>query len=152
MKIPQAEFRQTKVLPIQVDLNGKGEQNIQDKIPTQIKWIYGISSVVNGVTPNNQPLIVSGMEDNLYLSLKKDSDFFIENIRFSELIYHPESARKYLPVCISDQMSLDTSKIINPTRITDYSVLFFLWYYPHTLDEDLTAWAKANQTRVEFIL
>lgn len=114
----------------EIDLDGTDEINIGARMPTQIFFVYGVRTYIGGVSPQNQPLIVPGNEDNLYLTLKMGSNDRIERIRLDDMVFGDDSGQKWLPLAFPGALDLDQSFIENPTLLDNLTVMLGLWYFP----------------------
>ncbi len=103
---------------------------IAQRMPQQIKVIYGVSAIVGGVTPDNQNIIVPGQDANLYLTLFDRTKKFVDQFRLDQLVFSQDCEQKYLPVWIEGSIDLDRSLIINPTGIIANVVVLYFWYVP----------------------
>jgi len=97
----------TYIEPIQIPLDGGERNNLGNNLSSQVYRIYGISTIVQGVTPDNQQLIVPGDELNLYLSLKRGSNIFFETFRFSQFTFQNQTdPTRFFPVDIGSNFDL----------------------------------------------
>lgn len=115
-------------MPIYVPFGTSPELTIQlpKELPSQIGWIYGLSTLTDNVTPDNQPVISFAQAVNLFLYLKSGQSTFIEAIRIDELMFLSATGVnwRYYPVNIPSSISLDQSYIQNPTGIVAVTKLF----------------------------
>lgn len=96
--------------------------DIAKQMPTQIGWIYGISTYVDGFTPDNFPLITQANSKALYLQFTDGVSQFINVKRLSELNFDT-TLNGYIyadmwECSIPGNIDLSQSKILNPTLIT----------------------------------
>lgn len=131
---------------IEIDLDGTDQINIQGRTPTEIFFAYGARIYIGGVTPQNQPIIVPGNEDNLYISLFMGSNQRVQRLRLDDLVFGDDSGLKYLPLVFPGAVDLDQSFIENPTLLDNVTVLLGLWYFPKGPDtlEMAERWAEGN--------
>lgn len=133
---------------ILITLPTSGSQNIPiaKQLPNQIGMIYGLSIDVGQKDPNNNNLITLAQSALLYITLKKGSANFIENMRMDKLLFNNADAtgnlsnpNRYLPVNVPGDFDLDTSFLTNPTGITSGVVSLNLWYITKTTMQTLKA-------------
>lgn len=138
MEIP--EFK-TYLETINVTVPAGGNRNffVGVKFPKQIKSIYGLSVQVDGVDPDNSVLITLANASDLYITILEGSNRIINALRLSDLVYLPDpdgtgaiahTDSRFMPVNISNDISLDKSFFDNPTGITAGRILLNLWYIP----------------------
>lgn len=88
---------------------------IAKQMPTQIGWIYGISTYVDGFTPENKPLISNSNAESLYLLFKDGGTEFAASKRLSELVFQTPVVERDMWYCnIPGNIDLSQSKIQNP--------------------------------------
>lgn len=115
---------------IEVQLNGDLEIDIQRRLPTQIWFVYGVHTVVNGLAPSGRAIIPGGTEDSMYLKAVVGSTAFLNRIRLSDIIFNAASPRKFFQLD-AGRFSLDISELSNPAAVTGFSVMLFFWYVPY---------------------
>jgi hypothetical protein len=112
---------------------------VNQKIPTQIKVIYGLSVQVDGVDPDNAALITLANSSDMYLTIVQGSDIIIEDLRLSDAVYLPDPdgtgaipfpERRFLPIWIEGNINLDKSYFRNPVSIVAGRILLNFWYIP----------------------
>lgn len=127
--------KRTYFEPLQILLNGNAIQTIQERLASQILWIYGLSAYLSGVASNGAQLLVPGDDLNVYVNFRDGSNNFIELIRVSDLVFSSDVRVKHYPVFIpgnldkDSKLDLDKSQIFNPTGITR-TLLLGVWYIP----------------------
>lgn len=107
---------------------------IGTKLQEQVGLIYGISININGVDPNNAAVINAADAARLYLVLKQGSSNFIDTYRLDNLVFVDSASNnwnnqtRFLPVNITDKISLDQSYITNPAGIVNKSIILNFHY------------------------
>ena len=127
---------------------GQIEVQIGDSLSTELGWIYGISTEVDGVTPKdkNVPLPTMAQAANLYLNLQNAQTWYINDFRFTNMVYYnpltgtpiPSGAR-YYPVNIPMQTDLKQSIIRNPLQQFGFSTMITFHYIPRATYNQLVA-------------
>ncbi len=122
----------TYIEEIEITLPNPADTRIEiaQRMPQQIQVIYGVSTVVGGVTPDNQNTIVPGQDANIFITLFDKTMKFVDQLRIDQLVFSQDCEQKYLPVWIEGSFDLDRSIIINPTGIVDNVVVLYFWYIP----------------------
>lgn len=92
-------------------------------IPTDIAWIYGVSTDADGFDQNNNPLPTTTQLSNLYLFLKDSSHDLLQYLRMSNIlnVYAGTPVIRpnvYFPVSIKGNIDTSNSQYFNPTGIT----------------------------------
>lgn len=112
---------------------------IGDSLSTELGWIYGISTEVEGVTPKDQnvPLPTFVQAADLYLNLQNAQTWYINDFRFTNMVYiNPlagvpiPSGARYYPVNIPMNTDLKQSIIRNPKQLTGFSTMITFHYIP----------------------
>jgi len=101
-------------------------------LPTDIGFIYGLSTYADGVDSQNNTLVTTAQCQNMYLMLKDGGTEFIEELRLSDLlnefagspVVRPD---KFTPVNIP-VFDLSKSEYKNPLLFTGFSIHLKLWY------------------------
>lgn len=118
---------------------GQIEVLIGDSLSTELGWIYGISTEVEGVTPKdkNVPLPTFAQAANLYLNLQNAQTWYINDFRFTNMVYiNPATAlainhgARYFPVNIPMNTDLKQSIIRNPLQLFGFSTMITFHYIP----------------------
>ena len=119
--------------------SGQIEVPIGDSLSTELGWIYGISTEVEGVTPKdkNVALPTFAQAAGLYLNLQNAQTWYINDFRFTNMIYcNPASGiaipsgARYYPVNIPMQTDLKQSIIRNPLQQFGFSTMITFHYIP----------------------
>lgn len=115
------------------------EVQIGDSLSTELGWIYGISTEVEGVTPKDQtiPLPTFAQAADLYLNLQNANTWYVNDFRFTNMIYiNPltgtpiPSGARYFPINIPLNTDLKQSIIRNPKSLVGFSTMITFHYIP----------------------
>lgn len=119
MQLGLPTYMETIYVP--VPGSNQREFGIAKQMPTQIGWIYAISTYVDGVTPENIPLISLANSTNLYVRFKDGMSAFINDKRLSDLVTFNANQGIIFDdaweCSIPGSIDLSQSKILNPTGI-----------------------------------
>ena len=101
-------------------------------LPTNIGFIYGITSYADGVDALNQPLPSTNHSTQIYLTLQNGSTIFFEKVRLSDFQNDfagvPNSRiQKFTPVLIPS-FDLSKSYFDNPSGVVSVNVRMKFWY------------------------
>lgn len=128
------QFEQMMVklgIPVYTDtyytlINGGAQAKIGQDMPNSVGYIFGISTIVNGVQPTDQTKIIisTAQASAIWLYLKIGVNLFQNNFRLDKLIFEDSTApgqyanqRRYFDVSIPRVMDLKESYYLNPTAI-----------------------------------
>lgn len=112
---------------------------IGDSLSTELGWIYGISTEVEGVTPKDQNKLLPTFAQaaDLYLNLQNAQTWYVNDFRFTNMIYiNPltgtpiPSGARYYPVNIPSQTDLKQSIIRNPKQLIGFTTMITFHYIP----------------------
>lgn len=106
--------------------------DIGKNLPTDVGFIYGISTYADGTDPDGNALISTAQAQNIYITLRDGSTNFFEQVRMSDLlnefagspVVRPE---KYIPVAIP-AFDLSKSFYQNPVAFAGPTIRLKLWY------------------------
>lgn len=101
-------------------------------LPTNVGFIYGLSTYADGLDPEGNTLITTTQAQGLYLNLQDGATQFFESIRMDDLlntfagtpVVRPQ---KYMPVCIPD-FDLSKSVYQNPNSFISGTIRLKIWY------------------------
>lgn len=127
---------------IELPTAGQLTFEIAKQMPTQIGWIYKMSTYTEGVTPDNKPLISTANANDLYLLFKDGGSEFIASKRLSDLVFQiPVPVLDAWQCNIPGNIDLSQSKIQNPTQLVDdgtgITIMLNLTYIDWTSYEEL---------------
>lgn len=125
--------------PVITPITAKIEVQIGDSLSTELGWIYGISTEIDGVTPKDQSVILPTLAQagDLYLNLQYGQTWYINDRRMSNLVYNTPNAglvipsgSRYEPVNIPYTTDLKQSIIRNPKMASGFSTMLTFHYIP----------------------
>lgn len=105
---------------------------IGKNLPTNIGFIYGMSTYADGTDPDGNTLISTTQAQNIYMTLQNGSTQFFEQIRMDDLlnVYAGSPivrADKYMPVNIP-VFDLSKSFYQNPNSYVNSVIRLKIWY------------------------
>lgn len=111
---------------------GKAKFEVGKQLPTDIGFIYGISTVADGLDPDGNALITSAQAQQLYVTFQDGASQFLAQWRLDDLLNNMsgslvDRADKFTPVNIP---TFDISKSFyqNPNVFTTGVIRLKLWY------------------------
>jgi hypothetical protein len=124
--------------PVITPITPKIEVQIGDSLSTELGWIYGISTEIDGVTPKDQtvPLPANNQIGDLYLNLQYGQTWYINDCRMSNLVFIDPlnglfiNDYRYMPVNIPYTTDLKQSIIRNPKMLSGFSTMITFHYIP----------------------
>lgn len=146
----------TYIYPVVTAVTPKLQVLLGDSLSTELGWIYGISTEIVGVIPDDPatPLPTFVQASNLYLTLLNGQTMYINNFRMSNLVYVDPTAantnptsnqRRFFPVNIPMSTDLKNSFYQNPTNLTGFSTVIYFHYIPKKTYLALVAAKKLEQ-------
>lgn len=134
-------------------LPNPGSTNFQigKNLPTDVGFIYGLSTYADGTDPDGNTLITTTQAQNIYLTLQNGATQFFSQLRMSDLlnefagspIVRPE---KFTPVNIPI-FDLSKSFYQNPTTVINAVIRLKLWYIQKNQYDDLVKAGIFNAQR-----
>lgn len=124
----------TRTQNIPTVLNGGSTQKIGGQLQTDIGLIYGLSIYADTVDPSGNTLITTTQATNLYLTIAKGAQQFVQTLRLDDLLNVFAGSplvrlSKFTPVLISyKDFALDVSFYSNPLLISGPEIYLMMWY------------------------
>lgn len=105
---------------------------IGQTMPSNVGFIYGISTYADGVDSENQTLISTVQSQLIFMTLQDGPTQFIQKVRLSDLLNEVAGspvvrAEKFTPVAIP-AFDLSKSFYQNPTSVAGAVIRLKLWY------------------------
>jgi len=127
--------------PIVVTFPAVAQRDIKfaNNLSSQIKSIYGIYIEVDGVNLDGNNNILAGQEDILFLTLVRGSNFFVQGLRLSKLLFNGGASIGYYKVNIPFNFDTDKSFVRNTTGLINTSATFNFLYNPLLMEDSESA-------------
>jgi len=105
---------------------------IGKNLPTDVGFIYGLTTYADGTDPDGNTLISTAQAQNIYITLQDGATQFFEQIRMSDLLNEFAGSpivrgEKFLPVAIP-AFDLSKSYYQNPNSYVTATIRLKLWY------------------------